>query len=118
HAFPEQVFILDHLGTPLVGPADPVQRADILADWRRRMRQLAACPNVRLKLGGLAMHLMGAPWSADAAPASQQMADFWRAGVDWCIDAFGPARCMFESNFPIDGMVVDYVTLWNAHKRL
>jgi L-fuconolactonase len=118
HAFPEQVFILDHLGTPLAGLADPVRRAGVLADWRRRMRQLAGCPNVRLKVGGLAMHVMGAPWTADAAPSSQQIADFWRADVGWCIEAFGPARCMFESNFPIDGMVVDYVTLWNAHKRL
>jgi L-fuconolactonase len=35
-----------------------------------------------------------------------------------CIEEFGPGRCMAESNFPIDGMVADYVTVWNALKLL
>ncbi len=40
------------------------------------------------------------------------------AYIDTCIEAFGPARGMFESNFPVDRFGADYATLWNAFKRL
>jgi predicted TIM-barrel fold metal-dependent hydrolase len=117
-AFPDQVFVLDHLGTPLLGHVAADARSEVLKDWRGAITRVAARPNVRVKIGGLAMHLMGAPWTVADPPSSEQISEFWRTDVSSCIDAFSPARCMFESNFPIDGMVVDYVTLWNAHKRL
>jgi L-fuconolactonase len=115
---PDQVFVLDHLGMPLPGLVAPSARPAVLAEWRRKMSDVASYPNVRLKIGGLAMPVMGAPWTADTPPSSQDIASFWRSDVAACIEAFGPDRCMFESNFPIDGMIVDYVTLWNAFKLL
>lgn len=115
---PEQVFVLDHLGTPLLGGVGASRRPAILAEWRQGMRKVAACPNVMLKIGGLAMHLQGAPWSRQAPPSSEEMAAFWAPEVDWCLKTFGVGRCMFESNFPIDRLLVDYVTVWNTFKRL
>ena len=35
-----------------------------------------------------------------------------------CIEKFGVARCMFESNFPVDRLSCSYAVLWNAFKRL
>ena len=35
-----------------------------------------------------------------------------------CIELFGPNRCMFESNFPVEKMGVGWATLWNAFKRI
>jgi predicted TIM-barrel fold metal-dependent hydrolase len=34
------------------------------------------------------------------------------------IDRFGPQRCMFESNFPVDRQSLSYRTLWNAFKKM
>ena len=42
----------------------------------------------------------------------------WRPYVETCIESFGPARCMFESNFPVDKGMCSYPVLWNALKRL
>ena len=46
------------------------------------------------------------------------MADAWRPYVETCIEAFGPKRCMFESNFPVDKLSAPYAIYWNAFKRL
>jgi L-fuconolactonase len=34
------------------------------------------------------------------------------------IELFGPRRCMFESNFPVDKGMCSYPVLWNAFKRI
>jgi len=49
---------------------------------------------------------------------SAELAQEWRPYVETCIDAFGPDRCMFESNFPPDSAVGSYRVVWNAFKRL
>lgn len=49
-----------------------------------------------------------------APPSSAELADHWRP----CIERFGPARCMFESNFPVEKMGIGYAALWNAFKRI
>ena len=79
----------------------------------------AACPNVVLKLGGLGMHVFGIPWDErPAPPTSTEVAEVWSDDIRWCIDAFGPQRCMFESNFPVDGLGIGYAVLWNAFKLI
>jgi predicted TIM-barrel fold metal-dependent hydrolase len=71
------------------------------------------------KLGGLGMRLFGFGFhEAPTPPDSEQLARAWRPYVETCIDAFGPARCMFESNFPVDQLSCSYVALWNAFKRI
>ena len=48
--------------------------------------------------------------------AAQQLAQEWGPYIETCIEAFGPKRAMFESNFPVDEVSCDYPTLWNALK--
>lgn len=118
-AFPEQSIVLDHVGGPLgIGPYAG-RREAIFAEWRRAIRDLAACPNVYVKLGGLGMKICGFEFhKRPQPPSSEELAAAWRPYVETCIEAFGPERCMFESNFPVDKASCSYALLWNAFKRL
>lgn len=118
-AFPHTSIILNHAGTPVgIGPYAENRRA-VFAAWSESLQRLAACDNVKLKIGGLGMALCGfGLHSRDMPPSSDDLAEIWRPYVDVCIGAFGAARCMFESNFPVDRGTCDYATLWNAFKRL
>jgi predicted TIM-barrel fold metal-dependent hydrolase len=51
-------------------------------------------------------------------PSSQELADMWRPWIETCIELFGPDRCLFESNFPVEKMGIGWVAIWNAFKRL
>jgi predicted TIM-barrel fold metal-dependent hydrolase len=118
-AFPETAIVLDHVGTPLGLGVYRGTHAERLPIWSENIRALAACPNVFVKLGGLAMAFTGFPAFMAQTPAtSQQLADQWRPYVETCIQAFGPSRAMFESNFPVDEPTCSYAVLWNAFKRL
>src|SRR5207249_3080214 len=87
--------------------------------WRANIRTLAECPNVYVKIGGLGMHFPGFPsFGSESRASSAQLAQEWRPYIETCIDAFSPARAMFESNFPVDVFTCDYATLWNAFKRV
>jgi L-fuconolactonase len=118
-AFPDTVIVLDHVGTP-VGIGRYRDKLDErFGVWRDNIRELAQCENVVCKVGGLPMPFAG--WRARMAeplPSSEQLAAQWKPYIDTCIEAFGPNRCMFESNFPVDRFGADYVALWNAFKRL
>ena len=72
-----------------------------------------------VKLGGLAMQVGGFDFHLrDTPPTSAELAEAWRPYVETCIEAFGAARCMFESNFPVDKGGYGYSVGWNAFKRL
>jgi len=118
-AVPEATIVLNHLGAPLgIGPYAG-RRDAVLADWWASMRTLAECPNVVVKLGGIGMPRYGAGWEAwERPPTSDDLVALWGDEIRRCIDAFGPDRCMFESNYPVDGESVGYVVLWNAFKRI
>ncbi len=118
-AFPGQDIVLDHVGTPLGVGAYSGKLAERFDIWRENIRELAKSPKVTVKLGGLAMPFAGFPGlDGRARPGSQALADLWRPYIETCIEAFGPGRCMFESNFPVDRWGCDYATLWNAFKRI
>jgi predicted TIM-barrel fold metal-dependent hydrolase len=118
-ALPQLSIICDHVGTPLGIGRHAGRRDADFADWAANIRALAACPNVAMKLGGLAMPFAGfASFMAEPMATAQQLADDWRPWIETCIEAFGPERCMFESNFPVDRGTCDYATLWNAFKQL
>ena len=51
-------------------------------------------------------------------PSSEELAALWRPYIETCIELFGPQRCMFESNFPVEKMGIGWSALWNAFKRL
>ena len=95
------------------------RRAEILAEWKKNIVDLATCPNVNVKLGGIGMTSFGFNFhERDAPPSSQELAAAWRQYVEPCIEAFGVHRCMFESNFPPDKQSGGYTELWNAFKRM
>ncbi|MCC8967230.1 amidohydrolase family protein [Bradyrhizobium sp. Pear76] len=118
-AFPQTTIVLDHLGGIVGIGAYHNRRDEIFADWSRSIRELAACDNVCVKLGGLGMRINGFGFEAhEAPPSSEILATAWRPYIETCIEAFGPHRCMFESNFPVDKGSYGYGTVWNAYKRL
>jgi len=118
-AFPDQPIVLDHCGTPLNIASYHGRLHERFDTWREKIRALGALPNASVKLGGLAMAFCGMPDEGPAAGVgSEVLAAMWRPYIETCIDAFGPQRAMFESNYPVDRWGADYATLWNAFKRL
>lgn len=116
-AFPETTIILDHVGTPLgIGPYN---RDRTFGEWKESIADLASCPNVNIKLGGLGMPASGFDWYRRQTPiTSAELAEAMAPYYLWCIEQFGADRCMFESNFPVDKVSYSYTTLWNAFKLL
>ena len=114
-AVPSVTIILNHLGGP-VGYDGP---GSMPKGWRAGIDTVASCPNVVVKLGGVASLVTGYDGAYRDCPPSSE--DFIRdRGVlfDHAIDRFGPERCMFESNFPVDSTSISYAVLWNAYKRI
>ena len=118
-AFPQTSIVIDHVGTPIGIGAYKGRLDERFPIWRASMVALAALPNVFVKLGGLAMPFCGFDcMDGRVRPGSEAMAAAWKPYIETCVEAFGANRCMFESNFPVDGWGCDYATLWNAFKRL
>jgi predicted TIM-barrel fold metal-dependent hydrolase len=118
-AFPDTTMILNHVGGVLGVGRYSGRRAEILAGWRKDIAELATCPNVNVKLGGIGMTSFGFDFhERDMPPSSEDLAAAWRQYVEPCIEAFGVNRCMFESNFPPDKQSGGYTELWNAFKRI
>ena len=118
-ALPDVPIVLNHCGGPIcVGPY-AADREGNRAIWARHMRELARCENVSVKVGGLGMLHFGFDFHLrDRPPGSTEVAAAWRPYVETCIEAFGPRRCMLESNFPPDKQSCSYRVLWNAFKRI
>jgi len=118
-AFPATPIVMNHVGGPIGLGRYKGKRNEVFADWSARIRELAACPNVHVKLGGLGMKMFGFDFhEGELPPSSEQLAAAWRPYVETCIAAFGPSRAMFESNFPVDKGSYGYGVFWNACKRL
>jgi predicted TIM-barrel fold metal-dependent hydrolase len=118
-AFPDTPIVLNHVGGPLgVGPYRG-KGEEVFAAWHTAIRTLATCPNVHVKLGGLAMVVNGFDFHENVLPPSSgELADAWRPYMETCIETFGASRCMFESNFPVDKGMCGYPVLWNSFKRI
>lgn len=118
-AFPETTIIVNHCGAPVMAGTPESGRGEIRKAWQAGMKALADSGNVVIKLGGLASRLSGSMLhEQDVAPSSMALADHFRQYLEPCLDYFGPRRCMFESNFPVDKGQSSYRTLWNAFKRV
>jgi L-fuconolactonase len=118
-ALPELTIILNHIGGLVrIGPyAD--RDGEVLPAWRRGIAAVAACPNVILKLGGVGQRRFGFDWHARATPiGSEELAAALAPLMQYGIEQFGPDRCMFESNFPVDKVSYSYTVVYNAFKRL
>jgi L-fuconolactonase len=117
--FPDTIVVLDHIGAPLGIGVYADRRGEVFKDWQRNIRELAKCPNARVKLGGMGMHVFGFDFEKrPMPPSSSELAEAWRPFVEICIEAFGTNRAMFESNFPVDKGSYSYGVGWNAFKRL
>jgi L-fuconolactonase len=118
-ALPELQIVLNHAGGPLGAGPYAGKRAAVRAEWRAGMEKLAALPNIAVKLGGMGMAVNGFGFEDGALPpSSEQIAAAFAPYMLGCVEMFGAARCMFESNFPVDKGSYGYAVLWNGFKRL
>ena len=118
-ACPELLIVLDHLGGPAATGRHAGVRDEVLKKWREGMAALSRHGNVVLKLGAVGMKAFSTPDLLGLAPAtSQAIADYWGREIRFCIETFGADRCMFASNFPVDGALCSYASLWNAFKLI
>jgi predicted TIM-barrel fold metal-dependent hydrolase len=118
-ALPDLTIILNHIGGLMrVGPYANRDN-EVLATWRSGIAAVADCPNVNIKLGGIGMPRTGFDWHARIKPiGSAELAESMAPFMTYCIEQFGPDRCMFESNFPVDKVSYSYNVMYNAFKRL
>jgi predicted TIM-barrel fold metal-dependent hydrolase len=118
-AVPDLPIIVNHVGGlnrtgPFEGKDD-----EVMPEWRRGIAELAKCPNVLMKLGGIGMPRFGFDWHLRDKPiGSEELANAMAPILNYCIEQFGPNRCMFESNFPVDKVSFSYPIVFNAFKRL
>ena len=118
-AFPDTTIVLNHVGGPIgIGPYAG-HRDEVFKEWHASMKKHARCENVIVKLGGMGMRVFGFDFADKPAPPdSAALAQAWAPYINACIEAFGPQRCMFQSNFPVDKGTCNYVVIWNAFKRI
>ena len=118
-AVPDVRIVANHAGGPIgIGPHARAGM-DAFIRWKKGIADLAKCSNVVMKLGGLGMLHCGFDFHyGEEAPASEQLSTAWRPYMEHCIDCFGPERCLFESNFPVDKQTCGYGVLWNTFKRI
>ena len=114
-AIPSATIVAGHCGGPL--GVNAYAGPDRFERWHKAIRELARRDNVLMKLSGLTAKRIGLDFSTMSARDDvHALAALWRPYVEACVSAFGPERCMFGSNFPVDAVVTDYRTLLNAYK--
>ena len=118
-AMPAANIIMGHCGGPLGYGRYLGKRDEVFANWKARITELAQCPNVTMKLGGMMMRLAAYDYKTlERPPTSEEIAALWRPYIETCIELFGANRCLFESNFPVEKMGASWLVLWNAFKRI
>ncbi len=118
-ATPQTTMILDHFGTPLGVGRYADRRDEIFATWKDDIAAIAANDNVVAKLGGLAMPDNGFGWHlGEKPPTSDEFVAAQERYYLHTIECFGPSRCMFESNFPVDRFSISYKVLYNGLKKI
>ncbi len=114
-AVPEATIVVNHCGG-LLG-INAYAARETFARWQALVAEAAQRPNMLMKLGGLSGKRCGFGFDRRAAPATaDELAALWKPYVETCLEHFGPARCLYESNFPPDGVAGSYRTVWNALK--
>lgn len=91
---PDQRFVLDHMAKPLI-------KSGVLEPWASDLRALAAHPNVHCKLSGLITEADWIEWrEADLRPY-----------LDVVVEAFGPGRLLWGSDWPVCLLAGSYATV-------
>ncbi len=119
-AMPKLPIVLNHCGAPLGVGQFSQQRETVWKQWRTDLSRLAGLKNVSIKIGGFAISRVDIVRRAENAlpPSSEQLADQFAPWVNHCLEVFGPERCMFGSNFPVDKVAMSLTHQVNAMKRL
>jgi predicted TIM-barrel fold metal-dependent hydrolase len=118
-AHPNANIILIHSASPVGHGSYAGKEAENHASWYAWMKELATCPNVSVKMGGILMNVASFDFTkADRPPTSAELAELWRPYIEPCIELFGAERCMVSSNFPVDKAGFPYRTVWNMFKRI
>eukprot|EP01087_Luapelamoeba_hula_P018452 TRINITY_DN5944_c0_g1_i2.p1 TRINITY_DN5944_c0_g1~~TRINITY_DN5944_c0_g1_i2.p1 ORF type:complete len:316 (+),score=50.51 TRINITY_DN5944_c0_g1_i2:43-948(+) len=97
---PKMQFIVNHTGFP-VNRDEATYQA-----WREGMQKMATNPNAAVKISGLVV--TDHHWTVESL----------RPYVLGTIEIFGVDRCMFASNYPVDKLVSDYDSIFNAYREL
>ena len=111
-AVPELTFVLDHLGNPDGDPAD--------GPWAHDIRALAALPNTVVKLSGVlseAFTPAGTPGAPDSV-GIREIEPVIRRYCERAMDAFGPDRMMFGSDWPPSTLTASYLDVVAAARVL
>ncbi|WP_182377711.1 amidohydrolase family protein [Nocardioides sp. WS12] len=118
-AVPDTTIVVNHLGSPLSIGSYAGRQDEVMAAWLDGIVELSECGNVAVKVGGLGMPMLGFGRGQLVTPiAGHQLAHAWHAVVSQVLAAFGPGRCLAESNFPVDRATCTYGAVWDAVKLL
>jgi len=118
-ACPDASIIVGHVGGPLGYGPYAGRPKEVFAAWKAQIVELARCPNVTMKIGGMMMRLAAYDYlTQPKPPTSTELAALWGPYIQTCIELFGADRCLAESNFPVDKMGIGWAALWNALKRI
>jgi L-fuconolactonase len=102
HRHPSLPIVIDHVAKPRMG-----QRELPDPDWTKGMQRLSALPNVWCKLSGMITEI-GPDWHIDDLRPFAQVV----------IDAFGPDRLMWGSDWPVVNLAGDYDVWVSASREL
>jgi L-fuconolactonase len=110
-SFPDQPFIIDHIAKPYI------RDRFITEEWKDAIRAVAAYPNVSCKISGMVTEADWKHWKPE----------HFRPYLDTVVEAFGPGRIVFGSDWPVClvaaeyaqvvGIVEDYFTGFSAEER-
>jgi predicted TIM-barrel fold metal-dependent hydrolase len=98
--FPDTIIILNHTGLP----SD--RSKDGLNNWKSNMKQFSEQPNTALKISGICV------------PNEKWTSNLNKNIIKDSIDIFGYKRCMFASNFPVDGVIATFDEIFNGFKEI
>ena len=88
---PEQIFVLDHIAKPRIGES-------VIEPWKAQMYEMSKRENVSCKLSGIATEAKWNEWKKEDLIPYMEIA----------LDAFGPGRVMFGSDWPVAKLAVEY----------
>lgn len=117
-AYPELTIILNHVGSPILGGPYRGESEAVFKEWKAAITRVSERKNVCVKLGALPIRMPGFKGDRSRPPGSEEVATAWRPWIETCIEAFGPERSMYESNFPVQKRWCSYQICWNAFKRV
>jgi L-fuconolactonase len=116
-AHPELTIILNHVGSPILGGPYRGKTDEVFQEWKAAIIRVSKRDNVFVKLGAMPIRMPSYEGDRTLPPGSEEVAAAWRPWMETCIEAFGPARSMYESNFPVQKRWCSYQVCWNALKR-